>query len=113
MDIFQVDYITENEIVPATFTGKISFEDKSNDFTNARVQIRSNVSSVVLKELRVDEEGVFECNLTEGSYQVEFVCPNYLRVQKSISVERSTERQKIEMNVNLQVDDLLIIDDLD
>lgn len=113
VDIFQVDYITEEETVPATFTGKISFEDNTHNFANARVQIRSNVSSVVLKELRVDEEGNFECNLTEGTYQVEFVCPNYLRVQKSISVERSTERQKIEMNVNLQVDDLLIIDDLD
>ena len=91
--------------------GKISFEDGKSDFSKARIQIRKAVSNEVLKEVRPDEDGNYECKVDEGNYTVEFVCPSYLRVQKSIVVEHSTEKKEIELNQMLQTDDFII--DLD
>lgn len=109
-DIFEVEYVT-NTAVPAVLKGKISFEDGKSDFSKARIQIRKAVSNEVLKEVRPDEEGNYECKVDEGNYTVEFVCPSYLRVQKSIVVEHSTEKKEIELNQMLQTDDFII--DLD
>lgn len=113
VDIFQVEYVEKNSVVPAVLKGKISFEDNANKFSQARILVRRDVSNVVLKELRADSEGNFECVLEEGKYTVEFTCQDYLRMQRKVEVEKSAERVEIEMNSVFQVDDLLIIDDLE
>jgi tetratricopeptide (TPR) repeat protein len=112
-DIFQVEYVTPDILVPATFKGKISFEDKANNFKNVRVQVRKDVSNEVIKELRTDDEGNYECKLAEGKYTIEYVCPNYIRVQRRITVERSTEKKDIEIDMQLQTDDLILLDDIE
>ena len=66
----------------------------------------------MMKELRPDGEGNFECRIDAGSYSIEIVNPDYLRVQGTFEVERSTEKKSIELNRTLQVDDLILIDDL-
>ncbi|MBR5434094.1 MAG: PD40 domain-containing protein [Bacteroidales bacterium] len=112
-DIFQVDYVEQNHIVPAVLKGTIAFEDKANKFSQAKILVRREVSNVVVKELHSDSEGNFECFLDEGSYVVEFVCADYLRTKRNVVVEKSTEKKEIDLQVTFQVDDLLIIDDIE
>ncbi|MBQ4215607.1 MAG: PD40 domain-containing protein, partial [Bacteroidales bacterium] len=112
-DIFQVDYVEPNTVVPAVLKGTISFEDKATNFSKAKILVRRSVSNVAVKELHPDSHGNFECYLEEGSYVVEFVCPDYLRTKRSVVVEKSTEKQEIDLEVTFQVDDLLIIEDLE
>lgn len=112
-DIFQVDYVEPSSVVPAVLKGTISLDDNSRNFRNARILVRRSVSNAVVKELHSDSEGNFECYLEEGSYVLEFVCPDYLRTKRTVTVEKATERKEIELQVVLQVDDLLIIEDIE
>lgn len=113
VDMFQVEYVKPNAVVPAKLKGRITFEDKKvANYQKASIQIRNTISGVVIKEVKPDEEGFYECNLSAGNYRIEFVCPDYLRIQKTISVESSSEKKEIELEATLQVDDLMIIDDL-
>ena len=112
-DIFQVQYLDSVEIIPAKFCGKITLEDNENSrLTQTKILIRKSDSKKLLKELHPDEQGYFECRLDAGSYKIEIVNPDYIRVQGSFDVEKSTEKKTIELNRTLQVDDLILIDDL-
>ncbi|MCQ2960586.1 MAG: hypothetical protein MJ198_10450 [Bacteroidales bacterium] len=113
VDIFQVDYVEANSVVPATFKGKIDFEDNSGKYSQIKVFVRRGVSNAVVKELRVDSDGTFECTLDEGKYNVEFYCPDYLLIQREVLVEKSSEKVEIDLKITLQVDDLLLIEDIE
>lgn len=112
-DIFQVDYVKPDEKIPAKFKGTITLERSDDSFGDVRVKIRKSVSNEVLKEIRLDDDGHYECYITDGSYTIEYYKPQYLRLQKPLEVKCTTEKQDIEINVNLQYDDLLFISDFD
>ncbi|MCQ2607930.1 MAG: hypothetical protein MJ197_04505 [Bacteroidales bacterium] len=112
-DIFQVEYVQDEVVIPATLRGTVTFEDKNTEsYKKTRVLVRKAVSNEVLKELRIDEEGHYECTLNEGQYVIEYSGPNYLHVQRNVTVEKSTEKKYFDFDVNLQTDDLFILEDL-